>query len=72
MKPLSCLKQTGILHLEALANEGMLELIPLEYYREKVLLTAMGVIFEDPGNIARNWRVLDEYLHLMTSSACPC
>ena len=59
-------------YMEALANEGMLELIPPEYYGDKVILTALEVVFEDPGNAARNWPILDEFVRWMTSSTCRC
>jgi hypothetical protein len=41
-------------YLEGIANEGMMELIPSDYFYHEDLEVASAVVFEDPSNICRN------------------
>ncbi len=44
-------------YMEALANEGMLKLIPMPYYSYDDIRIALYVVFEDRKNVTNNWEV---------------
>jgi len=44
-------------YMEALANEGMLKLIPMPYYSYDDVLTALYVVFQERSNVMNNWDV---------------
>ena len=46
-------------YMEALANNGILKLIPVEYYVDDEVNTALDVVFEDRDNITNNWDVFE-------------
>ena len=41
-------------YLEGIANEGLMELIPSDYFYNEDLQVSLGVVFEDPSNICNN------------------
>ena len=41
-------------YLEAFANEGLLELIPSQYFYHEEIKLSLDVVFEDPENICNN------------------
>ena len=49
-------------YLEGIANEGLMELIPSDYFYHEDLEVAFAVVFEDPSNICRNSSVYKEQL----------
>jgi hypothetical protein len=46
-------------YMEALANNGILKFIPVEYYDDDEVNTALDVVFEDRANITNNWDVFE-------------
>jgi hypothetical protein len=46
-------------YMEALANNGILDLIPIEYYKNEEINTALDVVFEDRANVIDNWDVFE-------------
>ena len=48
-------------YMEALANDGMLKLIPSKYYDNEDIKIALDVVFQDPTNIPNNWYVFEEH-----------
>ena len=44
-------------YMEALADEGMLKLIPTSYYSYDDIQTAFYVVFQDRKNVMNNWDV---------------
>ena len=57
-------------YMEALANEGMLEVIPASYYSYEDVMTSLEVVFEDRENIMKNWDVYEE--HWVSAQKCHC
>jgi hypothetical protein len=58
-------------YMEAIASEGMLELIPPEYFRNEEIRTALSVVFEDRGNAVSNQRMYEDYLkHAKVHNKC--
>ena len=51
-------------YLEGIAEEGLMEFIPSEYFHNEDMEVALAVVFEDPSNICNNSSVYREY--------CPC
>jgi hypothetical protein len=49
-------------YLEALANEGLLDSIPFEYFDHEDLRVSLSVVFEDPLNICHNRSVYRDHL----------
>ena len=49
-------------YLEAFANEGMLELIPLYFFQNDEMIVSIDTVFEDPENASINWEVYKDYL----------
>jgi hypothetical protein len=49
-------------YLEAIANDGLMELIPDEYFYHEDLQVSLSVVFEDPLNICKNRLVYIAYL----------
>ena len=49
-------------YLEAIANDGLMELIPDEYFYHEDLEVSLSVVFEDPLNICKNRVVYMAYL----------
>lgn len=49
-------------YLEGIANEGLMDLIPSEYFYNEDLAIAFDVVFEDPLNICMNKSVYMEQL----------
>ena len=49
-------------YLEAIANDGLMELIPNEYFYHEDLEVSLSVVFEDPLNICKNRVVYMAYL----------
>ncbi len=49
-------------YLEAIANDGLMELIPDDYFRNEDLQVALSVVFEDPSNVCKNRAVYVAYL----------
>jgi len=49
-------------YLEAFANEGMLELIPLYFFQNDEMILSIDTVFEDPENASINWEVYKDYL----------
>jgi hypothetical protein len=49
-------------YLEGIANEGMMEFIPSEYFHNEDMEVALSVVFENPLNICRNKSVYREQL----------
>ena len=49
-------------YLEAIANDGLMELIPHDYFQHEDLLVALSVVFEDPSNVCKNRAVYVAYL----------
>ena len=49
-------------YLEAIANDGLMELIPDDYFQHEDLLVALSVVFEDPSNVCKNRAVYVAYL----------
>ena len=47
-------------YMEALANEGMLKLIPLNDYSYEDIQTSLNVVFEDRDNVTNNWSVFED------------
>ena len=56
--------------MEALANEGMLEIIPASDYSYEDVMTSLDVVFEDRENIMKNWDVYEE--HWFSAQKCHC
>lgn len=48
-------------YMEALANEGMLEIIPIPYYSYEDIKTALEVVFHDRENVIKNWDVFEDH-----------
>ncbi|MFC1534276.1 hypothetical protein ACFL7M_13020 [Thermodesulfobacteriota bacterium] len=46
-------------YMEALANEGLLELIPSQYFSDEEIKVALDVVFERRTNIFANWNVFE-------------
>ncbi|MBN2059617.1 MAG: hypothetical protein JW882_04285 [Deltaproteobacteria bacterium] len=46
-------------YMEALANEGLLILIPSHYFNDEDIEVALNVVFEDRNNIFANWNVFE-------------
>lgn len=49
-------------YLEAIANDGLMELIPDKYFYHEDLQLSLSVVFEDPSNICKNRLVYMAYL----------
>ncbi len=49
-------------YLEAIANDGLMELIPDKYFYHEDLQVSLSVVFEDPLNICKNRLVYMAYL----------
>jgi hypothetical protein len=49
-------------YLEAIANEGLMELIPADYLDDLDLITSLNVVFEDASNICLNKDVYEASL----------
>ena len=49
-------------YLEAIANEGLMEFIPSEYFYNEDLQVSLDVVFENPSNICNNSAVYREQL----------
>ena len=49
-------------YLEGIANEGMMEFIPSEYFHNEDMEVALSVVFENPSNICRNKSIYREQL----------
>jgi hypothetical protein len=49
-------------YLEGIANEGLLELIPSDYFYHKDIEVALSVVFENPLNICKNSSVYKEQM----------
>ena len=49
-------------YLEAIANDGLMELIPDKYFYHEDLEVSFSVVFEDPLNICKNRVVYMAYL----------
>ena len=49
-------------YLEAIANDGLMELIPDKYFYHEDLEVSLSVVFEDPLNICKNRLVYMAYL----------
>ena len=49
-------------YLEAIANDGLMELIPDEYFYHEDIQVSLSVVFEDPLNICKNRVVYIAYL----------
>jgi hypothetical protein len=49
-------------YLEGIANEGLMELIPSDYFYHEDLGVALAVVFENPSNICNNSSVYKEQL----------
>jgi len=49
-------------YLEAIANDGLMELIPDDYFQHEDLQVALSVVFEDPSNVCKNRAVYVAYL----------
>ena len=49
-------------YLEAFANEGMLELIPLYFFQNDEMTVSFDTVFEDPENASTNLEVYKDYL----------
>ena len=48
-------------YLEAIANDGLMELIPDEYFYHEDIQVSLSVVFEDPLNICKNRTVYLAY-----------
>jgi hypothetical protein len=49
-------------YMEAFANEGILESIPDQYFRNQEIQTALDAVFEDPANIVMNRNAYEAHL----------
>jgi len=49
-------------YLEAIANEGLMDLIPADYLDDLDLITSLNVVFEDASNICLNKDVYEASL----------
>ena len=49
-------------YLEAFANEGMLERIPLYFFQDDEMIVSLDTVFEDPENASANREVYKDYL----------
>ena len=49
-------------YLEGIANDGLMELIPDEYFYHEDIQVSLSVVFEDPLNICKNRVVYMAYL----------
>ena len=49
-------------YLEAIANEGLMEYIPSEYFYNEDLQVSLEVVFENPSNICNNSSVYRDQL----------
>ena len=49
-------------YLEAIANEGLMEFIPSEYFYNEDLQVSLEVVFENPSNICNNSSVYKDQL----------
>ena len=49
-------------YLEAIANEGLMEFIPSEYFYNEDLQVSLEVVFENPSNICNNSTVYRDQL----------
>ena len=49
-------------YLEGIANEGMMEFIPSEYFHNEDMEVALSVVFENPANICMNKSIYKEQL----------
>ena len=49
-------------YMEAIANDGLMELIPDEYFYHEDIEVSLSVVFEDPLNICKNRVVYMAYL----------
>ena len=49
-------------YLEGIANEGMMDLIPADYFYDEDVQVASTVVFEDPLNICNNSSVYKEQM----------
>jgi len=41
-------------YLEAFADEGLLEVIPNQYFQDQEVLLSLEIVFQDPENICKN------------------
>jgi hypothetical protein len=55
-------------YMEALANDGKMDLIPLQYFDNEEIKTAIDVVFQEPWNIPNNWNVYEN--HWVANLAC--
>jgi hypothetical protein len=46
-------------YMEALANKGLLMLIPSQYFNDEEVQVSLDVVFEDRSNIFANWNVFE-------------
>jgi hypothetical protein len=49
-------------YLEGIANEGMMEFIPSEYFQNEDMEVALSVVFENPSNICMNKSIYKEQM----------
>jgi hypothetical protein len=59
-------------YMEAFANEGILDLIPNEYFRNEEIKIALNVVFEDRVNVANNQNVYEDYFNRVVNNPNEC
>jgi hypothetical protein len=59
-------------YMEAFANEGILESIPDQYFRNEEIQTALDVVFEDPANIVLNRNAYEALLKQVLDMTYKC